>query len=391
MLTQQFFVMRRLVAFLLIIMAFPALAVSPAPNIDSDSYILMDADTGAILAAKNPNLRLSPASLTKIMSILLVFNALRDEQFSMEQPVLISKNAWAANVVGSKTFIEVDTEVIVQDLLYGVIVQSGNDATIALAEALSGDESTFVRWMNQTAKELNLKNSRFANSTGLPADKHYSSAKDIALTIIETIAKHPEMYKIYAKREFEYNGINQSNRNGLLGKFTGADGVKTGYTKEAGYCLASSAKRDGQRLVAVVMKTKSARKRETESAKLLNYGFSHFQNKLLFNNKKTKSLPIFKGIMPTITAKPAESGLITVPRGAGVKAVFHPQATLFAPLKKGDEVGFIEIRNGEKLLRRVSVIAVDDVPEASFWQSLVDDIKIEFLGHGEQRKLSSQW
>ena len=334
MLTQQFFAMRRLAVFLLIIVAFPALAVSPAPNIDSDSYILMDADTGAVLAAKNPNLRLPPASLTKIMSTLLVFNALRDGQLSMKQPVLISKNAWAANVVGSKTFIEVDTEVTVQDLLYGVIVQSGNDATIALAEALSGDESTFARWMNQTANELNLKNSRFANSTGLPADKHYSSAKDIALIIMETIAKHPELYKIYAEPEFEYNGINQFNRNGLLRKFTGADGVKTGYTKKAGYCLASSAKRDGQRLVAVVMKTKSARKRETESAKILNYGFSHFQNKLLFNNKKIKSLPIFKGIAPTIKAKPAESGLITVPRGSGVKTIFHPHATLIAPLKK---------------------------------------------------------
>ncbi len=384
--------MRRLITFFLFIVMSPAFAATPPPpNISSGSFILLDADTGEILAAKNQNLRLPPASLTKIMSILLVFNALRDGQLNMEQPVLVSKRAWASNVVGSKTFIEIGTEVSVHDLLYGVIIQSGNDASIALAEALSGDENAFAGWMNKTAQELNLKNSHFVNATGLPAANHYSSAEDIALLVKETIKQHPELYKIYTEREFEYNGIKQLNRNKLLWKYTGADGVKTGYTKEAGYCLASSARRGEQRLIAVVMKTKSSRAREEESVKLLNYGFSYYKNKLLFNKDKSRELTVYKGEQQTVKAKPLTSGLITVPRGTNIRAIFRPQTPLIAPLKKGDEVGVIEISGNNEVLRRVPVVAVEDVHEGGFWQSLVDEVKVEMLGHGEKRELLYQW
>ena len=277
------------------VLAAPVYAAAPPPpGVRSESYILMDADTGEVLGEKNPDMRLPPASLTKIMSAHLIFNALRDGILQMDQDILISRRAWAANVVGSKTFIEVGERVSVRDLLYGVIVQSGNDAAIALAEGLAGDETAFAEWMNREAKRLSLVNTRFANSTGLPAKLHYSSARDIAKMVRASVREHPQLYQIYAEREFTFNGITQQNRNDLLDSFDGADGVKTGYTEEAGYSLASSARRGGRRVIAVVlMKAESAATRERASAKLLNYGFAFFRNRRLFDDTKVRELPLF--------------------------------------------------------------------------------------------------
>lgn len=367
-------------------------AAPPLPGVGAESFILMDADTGEVLGEKNADVRLPPASLTKIMSAYLVFNALRDDALQMDQEVIISPRAWAANVVGSKTFIEVGERVSVRDLLYGVIVQSGNDASIALAEALAGDEAAFAEWMNAEAQKLSMNNTRFANSTGLPAQNHYSSARDIAVIVRASVVEHPKLYEIYAEREFTFNGITQQNRNGLLDSFDGADGVKTGYTKAAGYSLASSAKRGGRRVIAVVMKADSPAARLQESAKLLNYGFAFFRNRRLFDESKIRELPVFYGDKESVRARPAGQGLMTVPRGEALRAVFHPQEPLLAPVKKGEKVGEIKIfANDDKVLRVVNVVAEESINEGGLWRTITDGAKLHLLGHGDNKRLLAEW
>ena len=393
----RFFVLARALVFCAVFAAGTGFAaLPPPPSVESESYILIDADTGEVLGERNADLRLPPASLTKIMTAHLVFNALKDGALRMEQNVVISENAWAKNTVGSKTFIEVNDEVSVRDLLYGVIVQSGNDASIALAEALAGDEPTFAEWMNREARELELQNTNFENSTGLPGEKHYTSARDIAQMIRATINDHPRLYEIYAEPEFTYNNIRQVNRNALLPgaryEFAGADGVKTGYTKEAGYCLASSARRGEQRLIAVVMKTKSTQARARESAKLLNYGFRFFVNRRLFDENKARALPLFKGAKNTVLARPSRAGLMTLPREDAVQAVFEPRAPLIAPVNEGDVVGEIRVKeSGGETLRAVPVLAAETVAEAGLFGKLADNVKLKFLGHGEERRLLAEW
>ena len=358
-----------------------AVAAPVPPKVNSDSYILMDAATGAILAERNADLRLPPASLTKIMTAYLGFRALQDGALTMTQNVRVSRRAWAQNVVGSKTFLQVDTDVSVRDLLYGIIIQSGNDASIALAEGLSGDESAFVAAMNARAEEFGMQNTRFANSTGLPDENHYSSARDMAILVRRTVLDYPENYAIYSDRQFTYNDITQDNRNTLLDAFSGADGVKTGYTKAAGYCLAASAVRDGRRLIAVVMKADSARARSEESAKLLTFGFSAFVNRQMFDGAKVRKIPVFQGNNDFVAARPAHSGVFTFPRGAEAETGYFPaQTPLIAPIAKGDIVGKIIVRiNGEET--QTPVFAESDVQKAGLWKSAVDYMKSEYLGH----------
>lgn len=375
---------------------FAAFALAAAhaqtpPAIKSESYLLMDADTGAVLAEKNADQRLPPASLTKIMTAYLGFRALAENALSWEQEIEISPRAWAQNVPGSKTFLEINTRATVRDLLYGIIVQSGNDASIALAEGLSGDETAFAAAMNEQTKAFGLKNTNFANATGLPDAAHYSSARDVAEMIRRTVRDFPEDYKIYQEREFTYNNITQPNRNLLLGAFDGADGVKTGFTKAAGYCLAASAVRDGRRLIAVVMRTESAAARKRETIKLLTFGFSHFDNTRLFDENKTKKLRIFNGRADFVQARPAESGLITAPRGAEAVAEFVPVAPLLAPLAKNQEVGVLHVRVAGQPARQIKVIATEAVEEAGAWKKAVDFIKLEYLGHAPDNALLSKW
>ena len=386
-------VVARVLLLCAVLLSSSGFAAPPLPRVESESFILTDADTGEVLGEKNADARLPPASLTKIMSAYLVFNALRDGALQMEREVVISPRAWAANVVGSKTFIEVGERVSVRDLLYGVIVQSGNDASIALAEALAGDEAAFALWMNAEADKLSMENTNFVNSTGLPAENHYSSARDIARVVRASVLEHPKLYEIYAEREFTFNGITQQNRNGLLDSFDGADGVKTGYTKAAGYSLASSAQRGGRRIIAVVMKTNSAAARLKESAKLLNYGFAFFRNRRLFDETKVRELPVFYGDKESVRARPADAGLMTVPRGEALRAVFHPQEDpLLAPVKKGDKIGEIKIlANDDKVLRVVNVIAEESVAEGGLWRKITDGAKLHLLGHGEDKRLLAEW
>lgn len=360
------------------------------PAVNSESYLLMDADTGAVLAEKNADLRLPPASLTKIMTAYMGFRALSEKALSWEREVEISSRAWAKNVPGSKTFLEINTRATVRDLLFGIIVQSGNDASIALAEGLSGDEGAFAAAMNEQAKAFGLKNTNFTNSTGLPDKEHYSSARDVAEIVRRTVLDFPEYYKIYAEREFFYNGISQPNRNALLTAFSGADGVKTGFTKAAGYCLAASAIREGRRLISVVMKTKSAAARKRESIKLLTFGFSHFAHARVFDETKTKNVRVFQGNADFVAARPSQPGLITVSRGATAEAVFEPHSPLLAPLAENAPVGVLRIRINGEPAQEIPVVALEAVAEAGVWKKSVDFIKLRYLGHAENA-LFSKW
>ena len=360
-----------------------------APTVASESYILMDAETGTVLAEKNADLRLPPASLTKIMTAHLGFWALEQGVLQKEQEITVSRRAWAQKVEGSKTFLQVGGKVSVADLLSGIIVQSGNDASIALAEAIAGDEAAFAAEMNAHVKKLGLKNTRFANSTGLPAENHYSSARDVALLVQKTIADYPENYRLYSEREFTYNDIRQENRNTLLGDYPGADGVKTGYTKKAGYCLAASARRDGRRLISVVMKTNSAAARKRETIKLFNFGFGRFYNARLFNENKIRTMRVFKGAEDEVAAIPSRPGALTLAKGEKAEAMFVARRPLFAPIAKGEALGTIYITIDGEPAESAEVVAMEAVAEAGWSKRWLDMIKWKFLGHGDE--LFSEW
>lgn len=360
----------------------------PPPDIAAKAHILMDFHTGEVLAERGADLRLPPASLTKIMTAHLAFDAVAQGRISADTQALISEKAWAAKVDGSKTFIEVNTRVSVRDLLHGVIVQSGNDAAIALAELIAGDEKTFAVLMNDAAGRMNLENTNFTNATGLPHPKHHTSARDMAVLARRAIADFPEGYKIYALPEFTYNGITQRNRNGLLAKYQGADGVKTGHTKAAGYCLVSSAERGGRRLIVVVMGARSVSARERDSAKLLNYGFQHFVNEELFDAEKVRELKLWKGEKETVRIRvEADSGVLTLPRDSAreARAVFVDTGSPFiAPIAEGAPIGLVRVidrREPERALREFRVVAAENVNEGGFFTRLRDEAKLR-LGKG---------
>ena len=378
---------RRWTVFLFLCLLAPAGgAAIPAPDIAAKSHILMDFHTGEILAEHNADLRLPPASLTKIMTAHLVFQAIADGRLNPDTQALVSENAWAAKVTGSKTFIEVNTQVSVRDLLYGVIVQSGNDAAIALAELVAGDEKNFAQLMNRAAADIGMRDSNFTNATGLPGPEHYASARDIALLTRRAVADFPEGYKIYAEPEFTYNNITQQNRNGLLNKYPGADGVKTGHTKEAGYCLAASAQRSGRRLIAVVMGADSPRARERESIKLFNHGFQNFINADLFDAEKIREAQLWKGEKETVRLRvQAETGISTLPRDEAreMRAVFIPDQPYVAPVAEGEKMGVVRVMNGEqKIFAQYDVVAAESVPEGGFLTRLKDEARLR-LGKGD--------
>ena len=376
----------------LAVTGFVAAGAWAAPKVSAESWILMDAETGTVLREVNADLRLPPASLTKIMSTYLYFDAIRDGVLDVDGEVVISRNAWAYNVVGSKMFVEVGATVAVGDLLRGVIVQSGNDASIALAEAIAGDEAAFAEGMNRRMEGWGLRNSRFVNSTGLPAEGHFSSARDIAEMVRRTILDFPELYRIYSEESFEYNGIRQDNRNGLLRKFAGADGVKTGYTKEAGYCLASSAERDGRRLIAVVMRAKSPRVREAESVKLLTYGFNQFETVRLFETGDVRELPVVRGELDSVQARPAEMGVFAVSRGAELSARFTPaMEELVAPIEVGAVLGTLAVLMDGVVEREVSVVAAQAVAEGGWWRQFTEHVRLNYLGQEHERAMLSEW
>ena len=291
--------------------AFGAVPIPKPPAIDARAYVLIDFQSGRVLAAEKADVQNEPASITKVMTGYGVFRAVREKRLSLTDSVTISEHAWKAE--GSRTFAQVGTQIPVDTLIKGMIVQSGNDATIALAEKLGGTEDGFVQMMNAYAAELGLKNTHFDNSWGGPGPTHYMSAMDIAQLARVLIRDYPEEYKLYSLREFEWNGIKQQNRNGLLARDPSVDGIKTGHTETAGYCLASSASRNGMRLISVVLGTQSFKAREDASAALLNYGYTFYETVKVKKAGDVVLKPeVYKGEEDRVTLVPARDIFVTI-------------------------------------------------------------------------------
>jgi serine-type D-Ala-D-Ala carboxypeptidase (penicillin-binding protein 5/6) len=357
--------------------AAQTLPVPAPPVIGARGYLVIDASTGYELATLNPDERLAPASLTKLMSAYVVFTALKEGRIRLEDEVTVSEKAWRTE--GSRMFIEVGSRVSVQDLLLGMIVQSGNDASVALAEYVGGTESVFAEMMNQQAASLGMRSSHFMNATGLPDDNHYSTARDISLVARAVIREFPDYYRWYSVKEFEYNGITQKNRNSLLWRDPSVDGVKTGSTDDAGYCLVSSAMRDGMRVIAVVMGTASAKARIDGSQALLNYGFRFYETRLLYRaGEKVADARIWKSEREITPLGLADDLYITVPRGRfdEVESVLNMPAVLMAPVAQGQPLAELQVSLSGQTLIKEPLRALEENPNGSFWQRTVDGVQL---------------
>ncbi|MGB5247745.1 MAG: D-alanyl-D-alanine carboxypeptidase family protein [Woeseia sp.] len=371
------------ISALLITLSSPALAIDlpvPAPPvIGAKSYLVIDNTTGFEVASLNPDERLAPASLTKLMTAYAVFASLKEGQVALADEVTISEKAW--RTPGSRMFIEVGKRVTIEDLLLGMIVQSGNDASVALAEHIGGTESVFAEMMNRYATRLGMSGSRFQNSTGLPDDEHYTTARDMAILARAIISEFPDYYRWYAVREFTYNGIKQPNRNELLWRDDSVDGIKTGHTDDAGYCLVSSAERDGMRLVAVVMGTASSKARVDGSQALINYGFRFFETRRLYSaGEQIAEARVWKAANEMTPLGLPEDLYITVPRGSydRLESVLNMPATVMAPLAKGQPVGELQVSLAGNAIVTEPLRALSDNPAGSFWQRASDSVSLWF-------------
>jgi len=356
---------------------FAAVPIPKPPAIDARAYVLIDFQSGRVLAGEKADAQMEPASITKLMTGYLVFRAIREKRLGLSDPVTISEHAWKSE--GSRTFAQVGTQIPVDALVKGMIVQSGNDATIALAEKLGGTEDGFVQMMNSYAQELGLKNSHFDNSWGGPGPTHYMSAHDIATLSARLIREYPEEYKLYSIREFVWNGIKQQNRNGLLARDPTVDGIKTGHTETAGYCLASSAKRGETRLIAVVLGTKSFKAREDASAALLNYGFTFFETVKARSATDVVLKPeVYKGEEDMVTLVPQRDVYVTIGRGsaAQLKTTATVKEPVIAPITKGQALGELVVSDGKDVVARVPLVAKDAVPEGGWWTRMTDGIAL---------------
>ncbi|MGY6274882.1 D-alanyl-D-alanine carboxypeptidase family protein [Methylomonas sp. MgM2] len=348
-----------------------------APSIAGTSYFLMDFDSGRVLAEKDPDKRVSPASLTKIMTVYVVFSELKAGHLTLDEKVTVSKTAWETG--GSKMFIEVNKQVSVEDLLQGVIIQSGNDASVALAEHVAGSEQTFAAMMNEQASKLGMVNSHFENATGLPSPNHYSSARDLALLAQAVIKNYPEYYRWDSQKEFTYNNITQKNRNLLLWRDESVDGLKTGYTEDAGYCMVASAKREDMRLISVVMGAASSIARANESQSLLNYGFRFFETHRLYEaDSQLAETRVRKGETSKLTVGLAEDLYVTAPRRHfnELKAETELDKVIIAPIKKGDTVGTINVTLAGEVIISKPLVALDNVEEGGFFRRLYDAVLV---------------
>ncbi len=357
-------VLIRLLSFLLFLSASAAHAqgTPAAPAIGAKSYVLYDFQSAQTLVEHNADERVEPASLTKLMTAYVVFNALKQKSLKLDQTVPVSRHAWKAE--GSRTFIEPRVPVTVDELVHGMIIQSGNDASIALAEAVAGSEESFAQLMNKEAKRLGLTNTNFTNSTGLPDPQHYSTAGDMAKLAAALIRDHPEYYPLYSQKEFTYNKIRQPNRNRLLWSDPTVDGMKTGHTKNAGYCLVSSSKRGERRLISVVLGAASSSARAAESQKLLNFGFQFYDTVRLYQKgQPVANLRVWKGRADTVNAGFERDLYFTLPKGQAekLKATLESQQPLVAPVSAGQKVGTMRITLDGKPLTEVPVVAIETV------------------------------
>ncbi|WP_104201846.1 D-alanyl-D-alanine carboxypeptidase family protein [Billgrantia saliphila] len=354
----------------------PQAIVPSPPQIAAKSWILMDANSGRVLTEHNADERLPPASLTKLMTAYLVERELDRGNISLDDMVPVSENAWRTG--GSKMFIEVGKQVSIRDLLYGIIIQSGNDASVAVAEHLAGGEGPFADMMNQHASRLGLSNTHFVNATGLPHPEHYSSARDLALLSQYIIDDYPEHYAIYAEKYFTFNDIRQPNRNRLLWRDASVDGLKTGHTDEAGYCLVASAERDGMRLISVVMGTSSEEARAQETQKLLSYGFRYFETLKLYDQGAVLNSPrVWGGEKNELRLGVDQDVFMTLPRSRSeeLSARLDVRPDLTAPINLGERVGTLEVRLGEEVVGEQPLVALEAIEEGGLFKRLFDQVR----------------
>ena len=355
-------------------------AIVPAPPaVNASAYLVMDFDSGRLLVAENVDSRIEPASLTKMMTVYVIGDELKSGHIHMDDMVRVSEKAW--RMEGSKMFIEVNKEVAVHDLLRGIVIQSGNDASVAMAEYIAGSEDVFVAIMNDTARKLGMKNTHFVNATGWPDPEHYSTAHDLAILGEALIRDHPELYAMHSEREFTYNGIHQQNRNELLGRDESVDGIKTGHTESAGYCLVASAKRDDMRLISVVTGTDSpdARTRATQS--LLNYGFRFYETRKLYAAHQTvTSAKVWKGEKEKVNLGIGQDLYVTFARGEfeSLDAAAEVPGDLIAPVAKDSERGTLTVKLDGKELARRPLLTLEGVGEGSLFVRLRDEINLLF-------------
>lgn len=358
----------------------------PPPTIAARSWLLLDANSGQVLGAQDPDMRVEPASLTKIMTAYLAFSAVRDKRLDLNQTVNVSVNAWKVDSSSSKMFIEPRTPVRIQDLLYGLIVQSGNDAAVTLAEAVSGTEAAFVDLMNREAQRMGMKNTRYANPHGLPHPNNYATARDLSILATRLITDFPELYKIYSTKSFTYNRITQPNRNRLLWLDPTVDGMKTGHTQAAGYCLIATAKRPNggsgdRRLVSVVLGTESDAMRAQESQKLLNWGFLNFDTYKVYSKGQAVLTPtVWKGSSNSIKLGFNRDVYVTLPRGstAKLKPLVERTDPLVAPIAQNMRVGTLKLMADDKLVNALPLLALEQVNEATIVGRAFDSMRLLF-------------
>jgi len=373
----SFFVIFLLSSFFLTNVYASPIPKPPNPNIKS--YVLMDYDSGMVIASKNPDLVLPPASITKIMTSYVAFLELENQTLSLEDEITVSKKAWKTG--GSKMFIEVGKKIRVSDILQGIITSSGNDASVALAEHISGDEATFSIYMNQIATNMGLKNTNYVNSTGLPNDQLYTSAEDVAVLSRNLIKNFPNRYKLYSKKEYVFNEIKQFSRNKLLYVDDSVDGIKTGFTRKAGYCLVSSAKRANRRLISVVMGAKSPDERTAISKSLLEYGFRFYETHKIFDkNDVIFNARIFDGDEQEIKLGVLEKQYISVPRRSmkKIKKTYIIDKNLTAPVSKGENVGYVAIKLNDNVVTTINLYAMEDIQLGSLYRRTLDSILKNF-------------
>jgi serine-type D-Ala-D-Ala carboxypeptidase (penicillin-binding protein 5/6) len=375
--------MKRLISalagFCFSLMAWAQLPAPPAPAVEAKAWLLLDVNSGQVLASRNASDRFEPASLTKLMTAYLAFGALKQKSLKPDQVVPVSTRAWKTE--GSRMFIEPNRPVTVDELLRGMIIQSGNDASIALAEAIAGSEDVFAQMMNREAKRLGLANTNFINATGLTSPQLYSTAEDLAKLVVALIRDYPEHYALYSQKDYRYNNITQANRNRLLWLDPTVDGVKTGYTENAGYCLITSAKRGDRRMVSVVLGTASESARATESQKLLNWGFQFYDSVRMYaRNQPVTELRVWKGASDTLKAGFTGDLYLALPKGQSgkIKATVESLQPLLAPVSPGQRVATLKLEIDGKPYRELPVVALEGVPIAGIFGRAWDTLRLLF-------------
>jgi D-alanyl-D-alanine carboxypeptidase (penicillin-binding protein 5/6) len=357
------------------------LPIPAPPSLSANSYILMDFNSGDVLVENNPDMPVEPASITKVMTSYVVFTELAGGNIKLTDTVSVSENAWRTG--GSRMFIEPSMSPTIEQLIKGMVIQSGNDASVALAEHLAGTEEAFAGLMNHYAEQLGMSNSHFMNSTGLPHEEHYTTARDVAILSVALIRDFPDYYNWYSEKEYSFNDIRQHNRNNLLWRDPAVDGLKTGHTEAAGYCLAASAKRDGMRLISVVLGSGSESSRVNESQSLLNYGFRFFETIQLYKDgQELAQGQVWKGKIDQIKLGIRDELFVTIPRGRyeDLDARVEMRPELIAPIAEGEEVGQISIRLENEEIANRGLIALESVPEAGFFGRTWDGMSMWFSG-----------